>query len=213
MEGSVWTGTLAGFREKAGGIDPVPAGVAISAVTASLAMALVSKVLAIARRKKSHASDWPRIDALLDAARSESTLLSRLADDDIEAYKQYLARKGPIAALDTPEKSPDTNPQSRLRFAGDYSGEQRNKSTAIVGIPMNATQAAVRGLRICAEAADIVKGPTAADIAAAAALLSGAARAMLRSVEFNLSEGGLGQKELQAEARRLAKDISSLDRS
>ena len=147
MEDSLWTGTLARFREQAGAADPVPAGVAISAVTASLALALVAKVLRIAANKKKDVS------TLLDAARAESALLADLADQDIRAFHQYMS-----------------------------SGATREA----IEVPMNAARAAVRGLHLCAEAAGIVKGLTAADIGSAAALLSGAVRAFLLSVDFNL---------------------------
>ena len=52
MEASIWSASLAGFRERVAGTDPVPAGVAVSAVTASLALALLAKVLAIAGGRK-----------------------------------------------------------------------------------------------------------------------------------------------------------------
>jgi formiminotetrahydrofolate cyclodeaminase len=146
MEASVWTGTLADFREKAGGTDPVPAGVAISAVTASLALALVAKVLQIAGKKRD-------VSALLEAARTESARLADLADADIRAFHQYMSTR-------------------EIRQA--------------IEVPMEAARSVVRGLALCAEAAGIVKGLTAADIGAAAALLSGAVRAMLLSVDYNL---------------------------
>jgi len=81
MEASVWTETLSGFREKAGGLEPVPAGVSISAVTASLALALVAKVLQLAGNPRA---------ALLEGARAESTHLAQLADEDIRAFKRYM---------------------------------------------------------------------------------------------------------------------------
>jgi formiminotetrahydrofolate cyclodeaminase len=80
MSASIWSGTLAEFREKAGGTDPVPAGVSISAVTASLALALVAKVLRI---KCAQAT-------LLDAVQQESARLAELADDDIRAFERYM---------------------------------------------------------------------------------------------------------------------------
>src|SRR5579863_4645368 len=86
MDNSVWTGTLAAFREKACGTDPVPASVAISAVTASLALALLAKVLAIAGRRKD-------LSALLDAARAESARMAHLVDEDIEAFNEYMECK------------------------------------------------------------------------------------------------------------------------
>ena len=86
MDSSVWAGTLAEFREKASGTDPVPASVAISAVTASLALALLAKVLAIAGKKKD-------LSQLLDAALAESACLARLADADIQVFNEYMECK------------------------------------------------------------------------------------------------------------------------
>jgi len=163
METSVWTGTLARFREKACGTDPVPASVAISAVTASLALALLAKVLAITGKRKNFTGDRPRLGALLDAARAESTRLTRLADEDIEAFNQY---------------------RECVRQGGEITAAIRQA----IEVPLNAARAAVRGLGLCADAADMVRGLTAADLGAAAALLSGAVRAMLLSVDFNVRE-------------------------
>jgi len=80
MSASIWSGTLAEFRDKAGGTDPVPAGVSISAVTASLALALIAKVLQIKRAEKN----------LLDAVHQESTRLAEFADSDIRAFERYM---------------------------------------------------------------------------------------------------------------------------
>lgn len=146
MKDSLWNATLSNFREKAGAIDPVPAGVAISAVSASLALALLAKVLRIAGKRKN-------VSALLNSACLESACLAELADLDIRAFHTYMATGATLEAVE---------------------------------VPMNAARSAVRGLALCAQAAALVTGLTAADIGAAAALLSGAVRAMLLSVDFNL---------------------------
>lgn len=93
MEASIWTGTLAALRDKTAAPEPVPAGVAISAVTASLAVALLAKVLSIAHRKKGFTGDRQRLAELLDAARAESSRLTSLADEDIQAFNKYLESK------------------------------------------------------------------------------------------------------------------------
>ena len=183
VNASVWGGTLAGFREKAGGTDPVPAGVAISAVTASLALALVAKVLQIAGKKRDVSA---LLEALLDTARAESAQLAELADQDIRAFEQYMSTGDMLPAIQ---------------------------------VPMEAARAAVRGLGLCAEAAGVVRGLTAADIGAAAALLSGAARAMLLSVDFNLRYMRADEQfsltitaergELEREALRLADAVKA----
>jgi formiminotetrahydrofolate cyclodeaminase len=167
------------FREKVAGTDPVPAGVAISAVTASLALALVVKVLLIAGKK----SD---VSGLLETARAESARLADLADQDIRAFDHYMATGDMLPAIE---------------------------------VPMEAARAVVRGLGLCAETAAIVRGLTAADIGAAALLLSGAVRAMLLSVDFNLRYMRADEQfsltvtaergELEREALRLASAASA----
>src|SRR5271166_5353215 len=57
MDASIWSATLAEFRDQVGGAEPVPAGVAISAVAASLALALLSKVLRITGGRKDFVGD------------------------------------------------------------------------------------------------------------------------------------------------------------
>jgi formiminotetrahydrofolate cyclodeaminase len=198
VNASLWSGTLAGFREKAGGMDPVPASVAISAVTASLATALLAKVLAIAGKSKrvisEHPGDRQRIRALLDAAREESARLTSLADEDIAAFNQYMACKRQGLEL-----------TAAIHKA--------------IEVPMDAARWVVRGLGLCAEAAGMIQGLTAADIGAAGALLFGAVQAMLLSVDFNIREISSGERfsdgitaerrELGLEARRLADAVTA----
>jgi formiminotetrahydrofolate cyclodeaminase len=187
-EASIWNGTLAGFREMAGGPDPVPAGVTISAVTASLALALLAKVLDITGKRKGFPGDREKLKALLDAARAESSRLTQLADEDIGAFNDYL----------------ECRRQGR---------ELQQAIRKTIEVPMNAARSAVRGLHLCAQAAAMVQGLTAADVGAAAALLSGAVRAMLLSVDFNVREMrsdeqfsvaiNTERRELEREALRL----------
>jgi formiminotetrahydrofolate cyclodeaminase len=164
----------------------VPAGVAVSVVTASLALALLAKVLEITGKRKQFVADQ-RVAAFLDAARRESTELMHYADDDIRAFNDYMdcvRRKEPIEAA--------------MRKA--------------IEVPMNAARAAVRGLDLCAEGAGMVQGLTAADLGSVAALLSGAIRAMLLSVDFNLrlspSEEVISERrELERRAQRQAEAV------
>lgn len=148
MENSVWIETLSGFRERTDGTEALPGAVTISAVSGSLALALLAKVLHIAQKRTD-------VTALLNAARAESTRLAEFADQDILAFHRYMA-------------------------TGDIH--------EAIEVPMEAARCAVRGLGICAEAAGVVRGLTAADIGAAAALLLAAVSGMLLSVEFNMRE-------------------------
>ncbi len=164
MEDSIWPIPLGELREKVAGTDPVPAGVAISAVTASLALALLAKVLEIVRRRKGFEGDPQELETLLEGVRRESIELTHLADADVRAFHRYmdlLHRKEAVNAA--------------MREA--------------IRVPMDAAQAAARGLGLCREAEPHCRsGMTASDFAVAGALLSGALRGMVLSVESNLRQ-------------------------
>ena len=137
MEPSVWTGTLGSLREKVGGMDPVPAGVACSAVSASLALALLAKVLAITGNRKTFTGDKLRIEEMLAAVRAESASLAQLADDDVAAFHLYLAltREGLRGG------GPGGHAQAPSRFPW------RSVRDAVFGVGSKT---------VCAEAADLV---------------------------------------------------------
>jgi formiminotetrahydrofolate cyclodeaminase len=164
MESSIWSDTLTGFCEKVAGSAAVPAGVVVAAVTASLALALLTKVVEITRRRKTFAGDAHQAELLIAAARRESMRLADLADEDIRVFNNYM-------------KTP-----ARERADGAAMKEA-------IRVPMDAAGAAVRGLDLCRDARTMgVAGLTAADLDAATALLSGAVGVMLLSVESNLRE-------------------------
>ncbi|MDP9052941.1 MAG: cyclodeaminase/cyclohydrolase family protein [Acidobacteriota bacterium] len=158
---SIQATTVQEFHAQVGGAGPLPAGVSISAVGAGLALALLAKVLDITGKRKDFAGDRARIAGLLQQSREESARLMALADDDVRAFNQYL---------------------ECTRSGGD---KQAAMSQAIE-VPMQGARSALRGLGLCAEAVEMVRGLTSADLAMSAALLRGAARAMLVSVDFNL---------------------------
>ncbi len=79
--------------------------------------------------------------------------------------------------------------------------EQRALAAALrraTEVPLAAANAAVAGLNICAEAADLAGGSAATDLGGAAMLLAGAVRAMLLSVDANLA--ALGETEFRDQA-------------
>lgn len=159
---SIWPVPLGELREKVAGTEPVPAGVAISAITASLALALVAKVLEINRRRRSFEGDPKQLDALVEAVRRESVELTRLADADVRAFNQYME----IARRKEPA-------DEAMRDA--------------IRIPMDGARAVSKGMDLCREAAPHCQaGMTASDFAVAGALLAGALRGMLLTVESNI---------------------------
>jgi formiminotetrahydrofolate cyclodeaminase len=188
MSDSIWTVTLATLRGRVAGTEPVPAGVSAAAITAVFALGLVTKVLEIASQRKDFAGDRQLVDTLLDDARGMSALLSRLADDDIAAFHQYL----------------------------DYRRRKQPMDAAIrraIEVPLNVARAAASGIALCEKAAGLVHSFVAADLGAATALLAGAVRATLFSIEANLkqlpADDAYGM-EAASEARRLAETFTRL---
>jgi formiminotetrahydrofolate cyclodeaminase len=158
---SIQVTTVEDFHAQAGGSEPVPAGVSISAVSAGLALALLAKVLRINAARKDFQGDRARMEQLIQESRAESAALMTLADEDVRAFNAYL---------------------ECIRGGGD----KQSALCQAIEVPMAGARATLRGLGFCAEAVAAVHGLTAADLAMAAALLRGAARAMLVSVDFNL---------------------------
>jgi formiminotetrahydrofolate cyclodeaminase len=162
METSIWSATLAEFREKASGTDPVPAGVSICAVSASFALALLTKVLEINRKRKNFTGEPEQTSRLIEGAQRESIRLTHLADDDALAFTRYMA-------CVRNKQSTDDAMREAIR------------------VPMEAARSAARGVLLCREGAALCsRGLTASDLAIATSLLSGAGQAMLISVEANL---------------------------
>ena len=163
MPEPIWNNTLEQFRDRVAGLEPAPAGVTAAAVSATFGFGLLTKVLAIASKRKDFAGDRELVRTLLDAAHAQSQIVSQLADEDIAAFDEYLSclrRKQPSGAS--------------IRKA--------------IEVPLNVARAAASGLGLCHQAKDLIHAFVAPDLGTAAALLSAAARSTLLTVEFNLQQ-------------------------
>jgi methenyltetrahydrofolate cyclohydrolase len=163
MSDSIWTAPLETFRDRLASIEPAPAGVSAAAVTATLGLGLLSKVLEIASKRNDFAGDRELVRALLDEIRTQSETLSRLADEDIAAFQEYLnclRRKQPTGAA--------------IRKA--------------IAIPLDVARTASSGLALCDQAKHLVHTFVASDLGTATALLSAAVRSTLLTVDFNLQQ-------------------------
>lgn len=187
MSESVWTNTVAAFCDRLAGLEPVPAGVSAAAVTASLGLALLNKVLEIACHRKDFAGDRERVQQLLHEGRNQSQLLAHLADRDVSAYRQYLdARK-------------------------------RNESTEAalrktVEIPLRVARAAAMGLALCEPAAGLIHAAVAPDLVAAQTLLAAGGRSALNTVIANLEQLASAdpfRQEVTAETRELLQKLQT----
>lgn len=186
MSDSIWTDTLAAFRDRLASTEPVPAGVTAAAVSATLALALLSKVLLVTRNHKDFAGDAGLIAGLLGDCRKTFETLSRLADDDVAAFREYMARsKDPGAKVD-----------------------QRNAALrSAVNVPLDVARKATFGIELCEKASGHIRPVVAADLGIAAGLLAGAVRSTLVTVNANLAqlpENDPYRAEAAAEAGRLS---------
>jgi formiminotetrahydrofolate cyclodeaminase len=138
--------------------DSLTGIVAAAALSASLSVQVLKSVLEVAARKH----DSARLRELIEAAGRGAERLVELADADGAAYAAYMQARR--------EHSPEV--QAALRRAIDS--------------PLNAARAAAGGIDLCLEAAGFTHGAIAADVGGAAALLAGAVRAILCTVDANL---------------------------
>ncbi len=164
--------TLEGFRSSAASDEPVPAGVAIAAVSASLALGLLAKVLTIASRRRDFNGDRSQTEMLAEAARDQSERMLLYAEEDVAAFRAYLA-----------------SARRSNRAAGEPEERQRALDAAIrkaIEIPMQAARAAASGIGLCANAAASIHSLLAADLGTAATLLSAAQRVFLMCADSNL---------------------------
>ena len=164
--------TLEDFRQAAASKEAVPAGVAISAVSASFALGLLAKVLKIASRRKDFSGDAPRARTLADLAESESRRMLQYADEDVAAFSGFMA-SAKLPQATEPERD----------------DRRRALDAAIrktIETPMTAAHAAAKGVEHCEEAGELVHSLVAADLGTAAALLSNALRIFLMCADSNV---------------------------
>lgn len=188
MPPSVWESNLEDFREKAASGDASIAAVAVATVSAASALGLVIMVLEIVGKRKDFKGDRHRLEALVEAAREESDRLARYTDEDPAAYATYMRARQLPKNTDDERSARSRAMTAALRRATD--------------VPLAAARTAVAGLNICAEAAQMAHGAVATDLGGAAMLLAGATRAMLLSVDSNLSALGESEYTDQVAAER-----------
>jgi formiminotetrahydrofolate cyclodeaminase len=146
----------------------------VSAVSASLGLGLLEKVLRIVSQRRDSIGDPVRLGQLGDATRKEAARLARYADDDIAAFNKYMACRRLVK--DTPQQREDRECAIAAALR------------TTIEVPMSVARSAIAGLDLCIDAGGFVHAFVAADLGAAAELLAGAIRAALLSVDFNLGQ-------------------------
>lgn len=174
MSSPVWESTLEQFRSAAASSEPIPAGVAVAATSASFALGLLAKVLKVTGRKKGFSGDLAKVEKLAESARAESKRMMQLAEDDMAAFNDYMI-------------------SARVTQGTDREREERNRAVnasvrKAIETPVAAARAAVSGISLCADAVGSVHAIVAADLGAAASLLAGALRVFLLCADSNIRQ-------------------------
>ncbi|MBF6571426.1 MAG: cyclodeaminase/cyclohydrolase family protein [Candidatus Binataceae bacterium] len=169
MDSSVWKLTLDQLRA-AVARGPVPAGVSVCAIAATLALDLIAACLQTTGRRKSFSGDREQVANLLERVRSEADRMKHLADDDVAAYEAFLSSRRVM---------PGTDPSADRSAVSELALRQASE------VPIKVARSAIASLELCALAVPVVNGAMAPDLGSSAALLAAAVRAAARSAEAN----------------------------
>ncbi len=193
--------TLERFRQAAAGGEPTPAGVAIAAVSASLAFGVLAKALTVSARRQALAADAARLEGLAGAARAESTRMLQRAAEDTAAFEAYLRSA----------RMPGSTEEERLE-------RRRTIDSAVsrtIELPLAAARSAAAGLQLCGEAVSLTDLVVLADLGSALTLLEGALRAFLLCAESNVRQmtpaGSAHRAGLEAETGRCERALLQAD--
>jgi formiminotetrahydrofolate cyclodeaminase len=195
--------TLEQFCREAASQHPMPAGVAIAAVSAGFALGLIAKALAISGRRNTLPENAARIVPLAAAAQAAAQRMLRLADEDTAAFDAYLS------AVRLPRA---TESERQMRQQGIESAVER-----AIDLPLAAAQEAAAALALCDDASALTSPAMIADLGVAASLLASALRCFLLCAQSNVgqlapqagSSGGrvAAAAERHAPALRLAEAV------
>jgi methenyltetrahydrofolate cyclohydrolase len=165
---------LEDFRREVASERPMPAGVAIAAVSAGFALGLVVKVLAVGGRRNELAEDTPRLERLTAATQAASHRMLQLAGEDVAAFEAYLAAKRLPRSTGSEQKTRQQAIDSAVRHAID--------------LPLAAAQKAAAGLQLCSDVSAFTPPALIADLGVAATLLASALRGFLLCAEANVRQ-------------------------
>ena len=178
---TLWSARLADFREAAASAQPTPGGGSVAAVSATLGLGLVIMALEISLKRKD-AIRQEETRALIEEARRQMELLSGDADDDIHAFRAYMA------ALKLPKQTEEEKGRRRAAL--------QSASCRATESPLQSACHMVEALRLAEKAVPLTHEHVVSDVGAGTGLLEGALKAVLFNVDVNLPS--LAGAELQA---------------
>jgi formiminotetrahydrofolate cyclodeaminase len=167
---SLWHMGLAEFRDQTASDSPTPGGGSAAMVGASIGLGLVLMALRITARK---ADDPAAIDPLLTKGERLLSEMAQHADADAAVFETYMQ------ALRLPKETEEEKAERRKALA--------KATEAATEVPLNGAQSIVEGLDLAVQAADLASTHVASDVGAGAAMLHGAATAVLYNVDINVA--------------------------
>lgn len=174
--------TLEDFRREAAGQHPMPAGVAIAAVSASFALGLIAKVLTVSGRRNTLTGNAAGLEQSVAAAQAASQRMLQLAGDDVAAFEAYLSARRLPHSMESEHQARQQAIDAAIR--------------GIIDVPLAAAREAAAGLQMCSDASAFTPPSLVADLGVVGALLGSALHAFLLCAESNV--------------RQLAPDAASL---
>ena len=169
MSDSLWDWRLAEFRDRTASDAPTPGGGSAAMVTAAIGLGLVLMALRVTARK---AAEPVALAPLIDGGERLLAELSAHSDADIAVFDAYMA------ALKLPRASEEDKAARRGAIA--------EAAVAATEVPLNAAQSVLEALDLSRQAASVADTGILSDVGAGAALLHGAATAVLYAVDVNL---------------------------
>jgi formiminotetrahydrofolate cyclodeaminase len=187
---SLWSWTLADFRDRTAAGSPTPGGGSVGAVCATLGIGLIVMGLEVTLRG-AEAQAMELLDGLLRVGRELLARQSVHADRDVAVFDAYMR------ARSLPQESDEEKVVRRRRM--------HKALTAATEVPLAAGRGIVAALELSADVVAICKPQVFGDVAGGVDLLAGSFAAVLRSVDANLP--GLGKGPMR---KRLEKEKTAL---
>jgi len=197
---SVWNSNLNDLLNEVASDRPTPGGGSVSMVAAALGAGLIIMALEVSAKKKNAP---PEISDRLKELRELMAALKTAADADIAVFNAYMAARN--LPQETPEEKAIREEMMALAL--------RDATAA----PIEAAENILKALEIGEQAAVLSHIGIVSDVGAGAALLEGALRAGLLSVDINFpwlkdkdfADSALRRRgELAAEGKKRAQAIA-----
>jgi formiminotetrahydrofolate cyclodeaminase/5,10-methylene-tetrahydrofolate dehydrogenase/methenyl tetrahydrofolate cyclohydrolase len=194
---SIWSSRLSDFLAATASAEPTPGGGSVAGVSATLGLGLVIMALEISLKRKDAVHPM-EMEALIENGRRQLADLRGDADEDILAFRAYMA------ALKLPKQTAEEK-ATRAATIQAATGQATES-------PLRAARHMVEALHLAENAAPLVHRHVISDVGAGAGLLEGALKAVLLNVDINLPQlAGAGLRATSgAERVRLGRTGSEI---